>query len=286
MVLYYITVATSRDRALFLEQSCKEQGIQLVVLGEDEQWDGFCTKFRVIQKWLNSGACRDTDYVVYSDGYDTYCQMSAVDVQARIHSMPQHKLIISAEYYLWPGDVFHLKPVFQNRAPRGYTRPYPCSGQYCGSVKILKDCLDVALCDAHADDQAALVMYCARYPERVHMDYALKLFHANIFILRDPESAYDMSIEREYILDPDITVSKGSGTFPVIHMKDYRTHACFVHANGAPFVLLQELVNTSAANKTQGTRRSIMIVLLVALVALAALFFYPLPALKPEQRQN
>ena len=274
MVLHCVTVATHRSLAWTLEKSCWEQGINLTVLGENVKWEGFCTKFDVLLKWLRSATLDDTDIVLFSDGYDTFCQQSAAQLQICVDSMPKDKLIVSAEYYLWPPQVFHLKSIFQDRAPVGSRHIFPCSGQYCGSVKVLKDCIDLNLCKAHKDDQAAIVLFCAANPEKVVLDYRLQLFHPNILALKNHSSAYDGNIVKEWGVDPSIVLTRGRGSVPLIRLKSSSTSACFVHANGAPQSQFMDLINGVQGIRTGGGWRWLGLVCFAILLATLIFGFF------------
>jgi hypothetical protein len=242
MVLRCVTVASDRRLCWGLEKSCEECGVDLTVLGENEKWNGHCSKFELLLAWMREGKYDDDDFVLFTDGYDTFCQQLAAELEAVISTMPKDKLIVSAERYLWPPAVFDLKPLFKERAPTATaSNLYPCCGQFAGSVKMLRAALDVPLCYKHDDDQAALVLFCAENPEKVKLDFDLRLFHPNIFLLENPASAYDGNVPKRYVLDRTLVVGKGGGSFPVLRQAS-SAPACFVHANGAPKWMLYEMI--------------------------------------------
>jgi len=70
--LFVVTVATEPNYYFqYLQESCKKNEKELVVLGYGEKWKGFNWRFKLIINYLKT--LKKNDIVCVIDGYDVLC---------------------------------------------------------------------------------------------------------------------------------------------------------------------------------------------------------------------
>lgn len=242
MTIYFITFATDINKCKLLGKSCSINGIPLIILGLNENWEGFGMKYILINDYLQKNeAIKDDDIIIFNDGYDTLCQASLNKIENDINKIYRKgKIIVSAEMYLWPPSIFGLKRYFDTLNNDKKYR-YPCSGQYAGSKKDLIEMFKTLNLSVKDDDQEAIIKYAYSFPDKIILDSFCSIFQPNLFILENEETHYknenkvfkkDLNDDLTFILDED-----------QIKVKNLYTDVipCFIHANGPPKEFLLDL---------------------------------------------
>ena len=67
-----ITVATHKNKGYYkiLEESCKRNDIDFIVLGFGQKWEGFTMRWKLWDNYLNK--LNDNDIVMINDAYEYY----------------------------------------------------------------------------------------------------------------------------------------------------------------------------------------------------------------------
>lgn len=252
--IYFITFATDRDKAKILENSCKLYNIPLIILGLNDKWEGFGTKFIKIRDFLkNSKDIHSNDLILFNDGYDTICQSDLSSIKQKINEVyTPTKILISAEFYLWPPPIFQLKEYFEKLTPNSKYR-YPCSGQYLGSKIDLISMFDTINIKPDQDDQEAVVKYCYSLPYKIQLDTKCQLFQSNLFLLENEESHYKNKDKKfKYELNDDLRFVKENDKVIVENLYT-KTRPCFIHANGPPKEYIINFFNSYVKPIKKGT---------------------------------
>lgn len=253
--VYVVTVATDASKTKLLQRSCVAEGLQLVLLGLGERWTGHCMKLRLFKDWLLRTPVGDDDVVIFSDGYDTYCQHSVSEVLSRLKSFRRDTTIVSTELYLWPPSIFHLRGFFDAayedspqsaRGDRGPNPPYryPCSGQYAGTKKSLIRVLEAMDFVDSDDDQGKLIECIGKHPTWFTLDHGTSLFQPNMYTMEDHSTAI-VAISRNKIrrvVNEDLTLRRDGGKTVLYNVRT-KSSPCFLHANA---------VGSSVADMIQG----------------------------------
>jgi hypothetical protein len=234
MSIYFITFATDKNKVKILESSCKTNNVPLIILGLNDKWEGFGTKFIKIKEFLeNSPEIDNEDIIFYNDGYDTICQADFDYIRKKFESIYQPgKIIVSAEVYLWPPPIFSHKNYFDELNKGKYR--YPCSGQYAGTKIDLLNMFNTLNMKPNEDDQEAVVKYTVNFPFKVQLDYNCDLFQPNLFLLENEKSHYDANeAEKKFNpnLNDDLSFNKIDNKI-VIQNLYTNSIPCFIHANG------------------------------------------------------
>jgi hypothetical protein len=244
--VYVVSVATDRDKSRLLRNSCGANGLQLIFLGEEELWSGFCMRFRLLKNWLlHSPQVSDTDIIIFSDAYDTYCQQPVSEVFSRFKSFQPNTIVVSAELYLWPPETFHLRAHFDEiyeasplRVRRGrFPNPpyrYPCAGQYAGTKRNLLRMLNsINFVDAD-DDQQKLIECIKNHPTWFTLDYRTSLFQPNMFTLQDHSTSIIDPTKNKFrnVISDDL-ILRQEGVRAVLFNVRTKSTPCFLHANGS-----------------------------------------------------
>jgi hypothetical protein len=249
MALKVLTVATDPEPAERLRGSCHEAGLSFELLGGGEDWAGFCMKYRLVRDHLVKHFA-PTDVVIFSDGYDTMCQVTAEEVrQAYMRLAPGDRVVVSAEMYLWPPGTSDARPFYDNAAPYDdaptHVPPpprYPCSGQWAATARSAVAFIDRIYRNDDEDDQELLIRDLLQNPELYLLDYGCELFQANLYHLTDhdhgthptPERATHPRLNNRLaaLRDADGRIRVGNlstGSVP-----------CFLHSNGTGGEMLDQ----------------------------------------------
>jgi hypothetical protein len=125
-------------------------GVPIKVLGWGTKWNGFNDKYRGMSEYLKTK--RDTDIVIFLDGFDTKINKDPRDV-VKLFEKCDCKILVSKGPN--PGD--HLLGTCRDGIAAN-------SGMYMGYVKFLKVMIDEALSYTCEDDQVNLNTVCKKHP--------------------------------------------------------------------------------------------------------------------------
>lgn len=230
---FFAAVGTEPERMEYLRESCAAYGLSpwYVELGLELEWKGFGMKWRLMREWMERAPIDEDTWIIFNDGYDTACQQPLARIQEVLTSLDPDRLLVSAELYPWPQEV--IPEALERVGPVDGTYKFPCSGQYAGTRQALRHLYDSSNVRDEDDDQMLLHRYCAKYPERIAFDSEHRLFHANIFRLRD-----DMIVEKKKKFEKTLNHELELRVDPIDSRKkffriDTGVAACFVHANGS-----------------------------------------------------
>jgi hypothetical protein len=182
--LYIITVVTeSKYYFPYLKDSCKLNGIELIVLGYGEKWKGFNWRSKLIINFL-SKLNRD-DIVCVIDGYDVLCTRNLLELPNIFKNIQQKKgckMIVG-----------HDKIVKHNKLMQNFSSICnkfffsTCQniliniGTYIGYsndiIEILNK-IQIMNSKDDADDQILITKYCNIYPNEIYIDTNNEIFLA------------------------------------------------------------------------------------------------------------
>ena len=188
MKLYAISVATHKEGyyEAFVE-SCRRNGIELVILGYGQPWQGFAWRFLLMKDYLEK--LNDRDIVVFLDAYDMIATQNASTIQARFFQF-KAPILFSTEnvlrkdfltHYIRNGVFGHCpKADISGGAYMGYVyalkkmyhyicQKYDCGSQYFSKLddqKILTSlCNDMHFTDPYiAYDHSSSIFYTVSLP--------------------------------------------------------------------------------------------------------------------------
>jgi len=241
-----VTVATEAAFAERLRRSCEKEGLRFYLLGAGQPWGGFGMKYRVLREFLRSGEFGPEDFIVFSDGYDTKCQASADEVRGALEETlgrETHKVLVSAEAYLWPPGTFDTRGFFIRKAPleqserEGFLPPrsrYPCSGQWAAKTRVALAFLDRVYRSDEDNDQEALIRDIVAHPYAYVLDLQSRLFQTNVYHLTDHSHGTNPVPERA--THPRLNARLGVCSSADERLRVWNlstgTVPCFLHSNG------------------------------------------------------
>ena len=179
--LYIVTVATHPQYYFpYLQESCKKNGKELVVLGYGQKWQGFNWRFKLIINYLKT--LKKNDIVCCIDGYDVVCTRNLnqlKDAFLQVKKKYNCKIIVGE-------DKVIVNDLFSFLANIGIKNYYSeCknkslnAGTYIGYVEdlieILNKIYNLNPVD-YADDQILLTKYCNLNPSEIHIDKGCDIF--------------------------------------------------------------------------------------------------------------
>ena len=206
--LHPITCETDTDKAVRLYDSAAKYDVYPKNIAKCVEWKGGNMdgpgggqKVNLIREYLNRNEVRDTDVVIFTDGYDV---MYADDIPTVLERWfdSNHRVLFAAESKCWPDPSLAQDQI--NRSG-GKDFPFLNSGCFIGEVGELKRIFSEEVED-HSDDQEFL--------QRKYLsgEYDIALDHDQyIFMTNDP----DIEIRGSQLYNP--TTKK---------------YGCIYHANG------------------------------------------------------
>ena len=145
-----VVTYANKSQGMFEDLVNNEFGIPVKVLGWGTKWNGFNDKYRGMSEYLKTK--RDTDIVIFLDGFDTKINKDPRDV-VKLFEKCDCKILVSKGPN--PGD--HLLGTCRDGIAAN-------SGMYMGYVKFLKVMIDEALSYTCEDDQVNLNTVCKKHP--------------------------------------------------------------------------------------------------------------------------
>lgn len=144
-----IVTYANKSQGMFEDLVNNEFGVPIKVLGWGTKWNGFNDKYRGMSEYLKTK--RDTDVVIFLDGFDTKINKDPQDV---IELFERCKCEVLVSKGPNPGD--RLLGTCKDGIPAN-------SGMYMGYAKFLKVMIDEALSYTCEDDQVNLNMVCKKH---------------------------------------------------------------------------------------------------------------------------
>ena len=173
--LYIVTVATeSKYYFPYLQESCKKNGKELVVLGYGQKWQGFNWRFTLMLDYLKT--LKKNDIVCFVDGYDVVCTRNLnelKDVFLQVKKKYNCKIIVGEDKVV-VNDLFSLYVSIYGKTFYSQCNNQSLNaGTYIGYVEDLMDIVNKIYnlnpID-HADDQILLTKYCKLNPSNFYVD--------------------------------------------------------------------------------------------------------------------
>ena len=179
--LYITTVATEPKYYFsYLQESCKKNGKELVVLGYGEKWQGFNWRFKLVIEYLKT--LKKNDIVCIIDGYDVVCTKNLNELKnvfLQVKKKYNCKIIVGNDKIVG-NDLYSF---FLNITIKNYYNECKNkslnAGTYIGYVgdlmEILNKIYNLNPID-YADDQILLTKYCNLNPFEIHIDKDNEIF--------------------------------------------------------------------------------------------------------------
>mgnify|MGYP001565801898 FL=1 len=145
-----VVTYANKSQGMFEDLVKNTFGVPIKVLGWGTKWNGFNDKYRGMSEYLKTK--RDTDIVIFLDGFDTKINKDPQDV-VKLFEKCDCKILVSKGPN--PGD--HLLGTCRDGIAAN-------SGMYMGYVKFLKVMIDEALSYTCEDDQVNLNTVCKKHP--------------------------------------------------------------------------------------------------------------------------
>jgi len=172
--LKVFTVATEKEKAYRLINSCNHYGIDLNILGENtESFDmssiGGGIKINLLREALEE--CDDDDLILFLDGYDTFIAQDLDEIHQRFLSF-NASILFSAELVCWPdpelADEFTAHTRFK----------YLNSGTFIGHCKAIKKIIETPIGNSE-DDQRYYTLKYLQNKNRIKLDTECYIFQTN-----------------------------------------------------------------------------------------------------------
>lgn len=227
MKLYAISVATHKEGYYdaFVE-SCRRNGIELVVLGYGQPWQGFAWRFLLMKDYLEK--LDDEDIVIFLDAYDMIAAQNASTIQARFLEF-QSPILFSTENVLRKDFLTHY---IRNGVFGHCPKADISGGAYMGYVHALKKMYHY-ICQKHdcggreftqLDDQKILTSLCndTSFTEPlIAYDYTSSIFYT----VSLPVSTWDLLFSNRFHLEDEHHCIQNNQ----LYLRKTHQSPCFIH---------------------------------------------------------
>ena len=170
-MIYILTYAT-HSFGNFDEMIDNKYGIQFIILGWRQKWEGYMGKLKMIHDYCKK--LKDDDLVIQLDGFDVWIN-SYLSNAINYFKQNNYKVLFSKETTT-DSRYLGLKPylnkkVFATTCDNGVTMN---AGMYMGYVKYLLPIMENALKSNEKDDQRMFNKLCKSY--NISIDHENKIF--------------------------------------------------------------------------------------------------------------
>ena len=227
MKLYAISVATHKESYYdaFVE-SCRRNGINLVILGYGQPWQGFAWRFLLMKDYLEK--LDDQDIVVFLDAYDMIATQNASTILARFLQF-KAPILFSTENVLRKDFLTH----YIRNGVFGHCPEADISGgAYMGYVYALKkmyhyicqkyDCVSQYF--SKLDDQKILTSLCNDMhftDPRIAYDHSSSVFYT----VSLPISTFNLLFSNRFHIDDQYHYTQNNQ----LYLKKTNQSPCFIH---------------------------------------------------------
>lgn len=182
--LHIITVSTDSDYYFkYLVESCKNNGIELTVLGYGEKWQGFTWRFKLMIDYLEK--INVNDIVCFIDGYDVICTRNLNELEEefiKLKNETNSKIIVGYDQ-IDKNNISYFISKLYGTIQYSTCKGIPLSaGTYIGYAGDVLDILKNTFRlnpNYSADDQTLLTKYC-NLSNDVHIDIDNKIFFSMV----------------------------------------------------------------------------------------------------------
>ena len=174
-----VTVATHSEGFFpWFRQSCLRHGLDCVVLGWGQRWQGFNWRLSLLM-WFVAQADPE-EVLVVCDAYDVIMLQDAAEMERRfrmISSREGKPIVVGSDEhdYSWPVQTHFLRWYFGTCQAQRIN-----AGCWMGRAKDIGRALDLAKsqfeADQGGDDQVLLTSVCRRQPDLFYIDARIEVF--------------------------------------------------------------------------------------------------------------
>lgn len=232
MKLYVVTVATKREGYYdALVESCRRNGLELVVLGYGQPWQGFAWRFLLVKDFIET--IHDKDIVIFLDAYDMISTQPSDIVKQRFLSF-HAPLVMSVENMK---NRSRISTYMRNQVFGYCKKANVCGGAYMGYVYALKKLYAYLQqhFDPHdfekLDDQRLLTFVCQDNKfvhQYIKYDYDSSIFY-NLELETYPHHAFQPMENIHHVQNNQLYIKKTNSS------------PCFVH--GITNINMDYLIN-------------------------------------------
>lgn len=227
MKLYAVSVATHKEGYYdaFVE-SCRRNGIELVVLGYWQPWQGFAWRFLLMKDYLEG--LDDQDIVLFLDAYDMIAIQDADTIRERFLQMGV-PILFSTENILRDDFLTHY---IRNGVFGHCPKANISGGAYMGYVGALKKMYSYICAKYNCghpqfkakDDQNILTALCN---DTQFTDPPMAFDHTSsiFYTVPLPISNFQLLFSNKFCPDPHFHVIKDNRLF----LRDTNQSPCFIH---------------------------------------------------------
>ena len=227
MKLYAVSVATHKEGYYdaFVE-SCRRNGIELVVLGYGQPWQGFAWRFLLLKKYMEG--LDNQDIVIFLDAYDMIATQNAATIQKRFAQF-KAPILFSTENVLRKDFLTHyIRNGVFGQCPKADIS----GGAYMGYVYALKK-MYAYICEKYdcghksfraLDDQKILTALCndtAFTDPVIAYDYSSSIFYT----VSLPLSTYQLLFSNKFYPDPRFHFIRDNR----LYLRETNQSPCFIH---------------------------------------------------------
>lgn len=171
----YVCVAT--EMKLYLP-SLKQLIPELVILGLNSKWEGFITKYKLLQAYLSTPEIKDKDIICFIDAYDVLPTKHLSSLRKKYQKFkkanPKVKIIVG---YDKVDNAFHeylCRVIFGTIDADRLN-----SGQFIGRAKDIREIVNYILTTTthFQTDQIELTKYANQFKEQVYIDDKQEFFY-------------------------------------------------------------------------------------------------------------
>lgn len=203
---HIVTVCTDTKHAGFLklQESCKKNQVDFIVLGKEAEYPGNGTKLQMMLDFLLRGDVNDHDIVMFIDAYDVIILADKQQILNKFLAMNIPFLIAAEKSCGSP------EPGWNPMLYSGLFPPSPSSfryintGTYIGYVGYLKRWLEDLKFIRERDDQAQIIEHYVRNKHLYNLDYNCDLF-LPLYGVEDNEVIYNLKAKRLELVETHST---------------------------------------------------------------------------------
>lgn len=180
--LHIVTVATEIKFYMpYLIETCKNNGVELTILGLGKKWKGFTWRFKMMLNFLKN--LDKNDIVCFVDGYDVICIRNLKDLPSVFFELKNKhncKIIVGEDPRYDENSI--INSIIGKMCDFYYSR---CknepinAGTYIGLAGDLLEVLTNILKlnnNSEGDDQVLLTKYCKNNPDFFYIDKSKSIF--------------------------------------------------------------------------------------------------------------
>ena len=228
-MIYVITVATHNE-AYFdaLVKSCKNNNIDLIILGFNEKWQGFSWRFNLINNYIKK--LKDDDIVLFVDAFDVIIVDKIEEIERRFKEFNK-PIVISHENSITIELLLYYLLY-------GYTEHTINAGTYIGYVYALKKLFNIVKEKYKnyseeefnkLDDQKILATICKNNKNftNKYIAFDKKLYIFNTIPFKNNFEIINHFLNNTYNIKDNFDIKDNK-----LILKNKKYNSCIYHASG------------------------------------------------------